>query len=377
MSGLDYTLDDLLRLSVQSLASDLHLKANSPPLLRIHGDLGPVEGMAPLTAEQAKELAYQILTDQQIKRLEEELELDWAYQLEGLARFRVNHMYDRGTIASVYRTIPMRISTMEELGLPDLCRRVSDLPRGLVLVTGPTGSGKSTTLAAMLDYINETRPVHIMTVEDPLEFLHHDKKALINQRELGSDTKSFANALKFVLRQDPDVILIGEMRDLETISLAITAAETGHLVFATLHTTDAVQTMDRIVDVFPHYQQQQVRMQLSVNVQGVISQTLVKTADGQGRIAAFETMDAIPSVRNLIREAKTHQIASIIQTGAKRGMWTLDQSLARLVQRGIVTFEDAYAKAGNAAAFEEMARAGQEAVPEEAAQAADDSERTL
>jgi twitching motility protein PilT len=377
MSGLDYTLDDLLRYSVTNLASDLHLKAHSPPRVRIHGDLGPIEGLAPLTPEQARDLAYQPLSPEQIRRLEEDLELDWAYAFQDIARFRVNHMHDRGTLASVYRTIPTRISTMQELGLPELCKRVSDLPRGLVLVTGPTGSGKSTTLAAMLNYINEARPCHIMTVEDPLEFLHPDKTALVNQRELGNDTKSFANALKFVLRQDPDVILIGEMRDLETIGLAITAAETGHLVFATLHTTDAVQTVDRIVDVFPHYQQQQVRMQLSVNLQGVISQTLVKTADGQGRIAAFETMDAIPSVRNLVREAKTHQIGSIIQTGAKRGMWTLDQSLARLVQRGIVTFEDAYAKAGNAAAFEEMARSGEEAVPDQKAKVGYDSERAL
>jgi twitching motility protein PilT len=244
---------------------------------------------------------------------------------------------------------------MDELSLPAVCRYFSERPRGLVLVTGPAGSGKSTSQAAMIDYINSRSAQHIMTVEDPVEFLHDDKKSLINQRELGTDTLSFANALKFVLRQDPDVILIGEMRDLETIALAITAAETGHLVFGTLHTTDAVQTVDRIIDVFPIYQQQQVRMQMAVNLVGVISQTLVKRADGKGRVAAFETLVSIPSVRNLIREAKTHQIASMIQTGSRQGMITLDQSLANLVKNKLVTYEDALGKASNIIEFKSLA----------------------
>ena len=378
--GYPHTLDDLLRWGVDNQASDLHVKAHVPPLYRINGDLAARAGLDPLTPEQARELPYAVLSPERIQRFEEELELDWAYEMPGLARFRVNHMHDRGAVASVYRTIPFRIATMQELGLPDLCKRVSDLPRGLVLITGPTGSGKSTTLASMLHYINSTRPIHIMTVEDPLEFMHTNQVALVNQRELGSDTKSFANALKFVLRQDPDVILVGEMRDLETIGLAITAAETGHLVFSTLHTTDAVQTVDRIIDVFPHHQQQQVRMQLSVNIQGVVSQTLVKTADGRGRIAAFETMDAIPSIRNLIREAKTHQINSIIQTGQRHGMWTLDQGLANLVRQGIVTYEDAYAKAGNVRAFDEIVRGeegDEEVVPQALMEVGYEQQRAL
>ncbi|MFQ6098344.1 MAG: type IV pilus twitching motility protein PilT [Armatimonadota bacterium] len=351
-------IDDLLRFAVQQDASDLHIKADSPPLLRIYGDLIPMK-MAPLTREEAKAITYSILNDRQIARFEDELEFDLAYEIPDLCRFRVNCFVQRGNIQSVYRAIPFRISTMEELGLPDLCRRAAERPRGLVLVTGPAGSGKSTTLAAMIDYINTNIPCHIVTVEDPLEFIHTDKQAVINQRELGEDTHSFANALKFVLRQDPDVILVGEMRDLETIGLAITAAETGHLVLATLHTKDAVQTVDRVIDVFPTHQQQQVRMQVSVNLVAVISQTLVKRADGQGRVAAFETMEAIPAVRSLIREAKTHQIGSIVQTGAKRGMYTLDQSLAHLVRQGVVTYEDAYDKASVPTEFEAIVREAQ------------------
>jgi twitching motility protein PilT len=250
--------------------------------------------------------------------------------------------------------IPLRIQTMEELNLPPVCRYYSERPRGLVLVTGPAGSGKSTTQAAMIDYINANFSHHIMTVEDPVEFIHEDKKSLINQRELGRDTLTFPNALKYVLRQDPDVILIGEMRDLETISLAITAAETGHLVFGTLHTTDAVQTVDRIIDVFPMHQQQQVRMQMSVNLIGVISQTLVRRADGKGRAAAFETLVAIPAVRNLVREAKTHQIASMIQTGSRQGMISMDHSLANLVKKGIATREAAGERAYNLLEFNSL-----------------------
>jgi twitching motility protein PilT len=348
------TVDDLLRKTVEMEGSDLHIKADSPPLVRVHGDLFPLD-LPRLTPEESQRLAYSVLSPQQIKLFEQDLELDLAYEIPGLARFRGNVMQQRNAVGIVFRVIPLRIQTMEELDLPPVCRYFSERPRGLVLVTGPAGSGKSTTQAAMVDYINSRSAQHIMTVEDPVEFLHEDKKSLINQRELGSDTLSFANALKFVLRQDPDVILIGEMRDLETIALAITAAETGHLVFGTLHTTDAVQTVDRIIDVFPIYQQQQVRMQMSVNLIGVISQTLVKRAGGKGRVAAFETLVAIPSVRNLIREAKTHQIASMIQTGSRQGMMTLDQSLANLVKNKQVTYEDALAKASNVIEFKSLA----------------------
>jgi twitching motility protein PilT len=347
------TVDQLLTMTVQMEGSDLHLKADSPPLVRVHGDLLPLD-MPPLSMEQAKELSYSILSPQQIERFEEDLELDLGYEIPGVARFRGNVLQQRGAIGSVFRVIPLRIQTMEELNLPPVCRYFSERPRGLVLVTGPAGSGKSTTQAAMIDYINSHFSHHIVTVEDPVEFLHEDKQSLINQRELGRDTLTFPNALKYVLRQDPDVILIGEMRDLETISLAITAAETGHLVFGTLHTTDAVQTVDRIIDVFPMHQQQQVRMQMSVNLIGVISQTLVKRADGRGRVAAFETLVAIPSVRNLIREAKTHQIASMIQTGSRQGMISLDSSLANLVNKGLVTREAAAERAYNLAEFNSL-----------------------
>jgi len=269
-------------------------------------------------------------------------------------------MIQRGRVTGIYRTIPTTIRTMEDLGLPEICKHLADQPRGLVLVTGPTGSGKTTTLAAMIDYINSRLPVHILTVEDPIEYVHPCKRALVNQREVHVDTESFASALKYALRQDPDVILIGEMRDLETIHLAITAAETGHLVFGTLHTTDAVQTVDRIIDVFPPYQQQQVRMQLSVNLVGVLSQALVKTRDLNGRVAAFETMEALPSIRNMIREGKTHQIGSAIQTGSKMGMFSLNQALATLVNRGIADEDSARSKCTAIEEFDELLAEGQE-----------------
>jgi twitching motility protein PilT len=347
------TVDQLLTTTVQMDGSDLHIKADSPPLVRVYGDLFPLD-YPPFTREQAKELSYSIISPEQIEHFEEDLELDLAYEIPGLARFRGNLFQQREAIGSVFRVIPLRIQTMEELNLPPVCKYYSERPRGLVLVTGPAGSGKSTTQAAMIDYINNHFSVHIVTVEDPVEFLHDDKKALINQRELGRDTLTFPNALKYVLRQDPDVILIGEMRDLETIQLAITAAETGHLVFGTLHTTDAVQTVDRVIDVFPMHQQQQVRMQMAVNLVGVISQTLVKRADGKGRVAAFETLVAIPAVRNLIREAKTHQIASMIQTGSRQGMISLDHSLANLAKKGLVTREAAAERAYNMAEFNSL-----------------------
>jgi twitching motility protein PilT len=344
------TIDELLTATVKMDGSDLHLKAGCPPLVRKYGDLNPLD-YPPLSSEEVRNLAFSVLTQAQITRFDEDLELDSAYHIDGLARFRVNVFMQRGDIGAILRVIPLRIQSMEELGLPPVCRYFAERPRGLVLVTGPAGSGKSTSQAAMIDYINKNSAVHIMTIEDPVEFMHEDVKALINQRQLEQDTLSFANALKYVLRQDPDVILVGEMRDLETIGLAITAAETGHLVFGTLHTTDAVQTVDRVIDVFPMYQQQQIRMQLSVNLIGVISQTLIRRADGNGRIAAFETMVAIPAIRNLIREAKTYQIGSMIQTGLKQGMMSLDQYLAGLVRKGVVTKEEAESKAANAIEF--------------------------
>jgi len=347
------TVDQLLYTTVHYQGSDLHIKADSPPLVRIHGDLIHLD-MEPLTAEETKWLSYSVLSENQRARFEEDLELDFAYEIPGLARFRGNVYQQRGAVQSAFRVIPFHIQTIDELGLPPITKYFAERPRGLVLVTGPAGSGKSTTQAAMIDYINSNYALHIVTVEDPIEFIHEDRMALINQRELDTDTLSFANALKFVLRQDPDVILIGEMRDLETIHLAITAAETGHLVFGTLHTTDAVQTVDRVIDVFPTHQQQQVRMQMAVNLIGVISQTLVKRADGTGRVAAFETLVAISAVRNLIRENKTYQIASIIQTGQRHGMQTLDQSLAALVKSGTVRYEDALEKAANVNEFKAL-----------------------
>jgi len=346
-------IDDLLRTAVERDASDIHIKAESPPLLRIYGELIPTD-LPPLTPEEAKRLSYHILTPHERDAFERDWELDLGYQIETVARFRVNLFIQRGMVGSVFRIIPFHIQTIEELGLPEVCRQFAERPRGLVLVTGPAGSGKSTTQAAMIDHVNKQFPVHIVTVEDPIEFVHDPKMALINQRELGRDTRSFANALKYVLRQDPDVILVGEMRDLETVQLAIRAAETGHLVLGTLHTTDAVQTVDRAIDIFPTHQQQQIRMQLSVNLLGVVSQILVRRADGRGRVAAFETLVAISAVRNSIRERKTHQIASVIQTGAQHGMMTLDQSLAHLARSGVIAGEEGEAKAKDRAEYRQL-----------------------
>ena len=345
------SIDELLHITVERDGSDLHMKAGSRPLIRIYGDLMPIEEMSPMSSEEVRQLAESILSDAQKKKFETEWELDLAYVIEGLARFRCNVFIQRGHVGIVFRVIPIKIQSMEELLLPPVCRYFAERPRGLVLVTGPAGCGKSTTQAAMIDYINKSRPEHIVTVEDPVEFMHEDIQCLINQRELDTDTLSFANALKYVLRQDPDVILIGEMRDLETIHLAITAAETGHLVFGTLHTPDAVQTIDRVIDVFPMHQQQEVRMQLAVNLLGVISQTLIKRKDGKGRVAAFEALVAIPAIRNLIRESKTFQIGSMIQTGAKQGMVTLDQYLAGLVKKGVVELSEARMKCSNPKEF--------------------------
>lgn len=348
-------IEPFLEMCVAEKSSDLHIKSDTGKLyLRIHGDLVEIEDAPKFTSDDFVQGIAQILRPEQLTRFMRELELDFAFEIEGQARFRGNLYQQRGVVQAAFRVIPYRIQTMEELNLPAACYDFIERPRGLVLVTGPAGSGKSTTQAAMIDRINRTMPTHIVTVEDPIEFVHADDKALINQRELDVDTNSFANALKYVLRQDPDVILVGEMRDLETIHLAITAAETGHLVFGTLHTVDAVQTVDRIVDVFPSHQQQQIRMQLSVNLVGVISQTLVRRSDNQGRVAAFETLVATSAVRNLVRENKSYQIGSMIQTGARQKMQTLDQSLASLVEHGQVAYEDARAKAKDPGEFDRL-----------------------
>jgi twitching motility protein PilT len=342
----------LLRRCVELQGSDLHIKSDTGKVyVRIHGDLHPLEGAPSFTQADLLAALGTIVRPDQVETFERSFELDFSLEIAGVSRFRGNLYRQRENVQAAFRVIPYEISTMEELALPQVCYEFIDRPRGLVLVTGPAGSGKSTTLAAMIDRINRSQSVHIVTVEDPVEFVHDDHQALINQRELSIDTLSFANALKHVLRQDPDVILVGEMRDLETIHLAITAAETGHLVFATLHTVDAVQTVDRIVDVFPMHQQQQIRMQLSVNLLGVVSQTLVKRKDGQGRAAAFEVLNATSAVRNQIRENKTYQISSIIQTGMRQGMQTLDQSLAKLVEAGHVSLDDARMKAKDVGEF--------------------------
>ena len=341
----------LLHQMIARGGSDLHVKVGSPPRIRIDGEMEIVEGAEVLRPDDTQEMILGLLNTAQRKEFEEEHELDLAYSIPELSRFRVNVFYQRGTIGSVFRTIPIRIPTAEELGLPPIVLELAMKPRGLVLVTGPTGSGKSTTLAAMVDHVNKNRKCHIMTIEDPIEFLHLDQLALVNQREVGADTKSFAQALRRVLRQDPDVILLGEMRDLETISAACTAAETGHLVFGTLHTTSAPSTIDRIIDVFPPHQQEQIRMQLSIGLQGVICQTLLPRVGG-GRIAAHEIMVCLPSIANLIRESKTHQMLTIIQSGSRLGMHTLDQHLSELVRAGLVTYDDAVTKAQDPVTFE-------------------------
>jgi twitching motility protein PilT len=352
-------IEDLLRRCVEMDGSDLHVKSDTGKIyVRVYGDLHPLDDVPHFTDEEFTEGVKRLLRPDQVAKFDRDFELDFSLEIQGVSRFRGNLYRQREHNQAAFRVIPYHISNMEDLNLPQVCYDFIERPRGLVLVTGPAGSGKSTTLAAMIDRINRTQKVHIVTVEDPTEFVHDDHMALINQRELDVDTLAFANALKYVLRQDPDVILVGEMRDLETIHLAITAAETGHLVFATLHTVDAVQTVDRIVDVFPMHQQQQIRMQLSVNLLGVVSQTLVKRKDGKGRIAAFEVLNATSAVRNQIRENKTYQIGSIIQTGSKQGMHTLDQSLARLTIGGLVTSEDAKAKAKDVGEYLRLVQLG-------------------
>ena len=344
---MDFEFSDILLQVVAQKASDLHITAGAPPTLRERGSLVPIEGYPVLTPTDTREIVYAILSNSQRQRLETEWQLDFSYSIPGYARFRVNAYMQKGSIGAAFRLIPNETVPIEKLGLPPVIREFSCKPRGLVLVTGPTGSGKSTTLASLINEINETRDEHIMTIEDPIEFLHSHKRCLVNQRELGADAQTFALALKAALRQDPDVILVGEMRDMETIGTALTAAETGHLVFATLHTQDAPQTVDRIIDVFPSHQQGQVRMQLAVGLQGIVTQTLIPTADGMGRAVAAEVLIPTPGVRNLIREGKTHQIYSAIQTGGNVGMQTMDTSLAALVRAGKITLATAESRSSN------------------------------
>jgi len=336
MAENSFSIDTLLEQMVAHNASDLHITVGSQPALRVRGHLERLDAFPVMTADLTRQLLYRIISSEQQKGLEIERQLDLSYSIPGLARFRVNIYSQRESLAGAFRLIPAELKSLEELGLPTTLYDMCNKPRGLVLVTGPTGSGKSTTLAALIDEINRTRADHIITIEDPIEFLHRHKRCIVNQRELGPDATTFAEALRGALRQDPDVILLGEMRDLETISTALTAAETGHLVFATLHTQDAASTVDRVIDVFPAGQQGQIRTQLAGTLEGVVAQTLLPTADGQGRAAAIEVLRPDDAVRNLIRQAKIEQVYSIMQTGGKKGMQTMEQALAELVLRGVI-----------------------------------------
>ncbi len=339
-------LHQLLQSMIEKGASDLHITTGSPPMARINGSLAPLDP-ASLKPAETKQLLYSVLTDAQKHRFEEENELDFSFGLKGLSRFRGNIFMQRGAVSGAIRTIPFKILSFNELGLPSVVNNLVKKPRGLILVTGPTGSGKSTTLASMIDKVNEERHDHIITIEDPIEFLHPHKKCIVNQREVTSDTKSFKTALKYVLRQDPDVVLIGELRDLETIEAALTLAETGHLTFGTLHTNSAAQTVNRIVDVFPSHQQPQIRAQLALVLEGVLSQQLIPKKNGQGREMALEVMVPTSAIRNLIREDKVHQIYSSMQTGqGQNGMQTMNQSLCDLVKKGVVSLDDAIGRSG-------------------------------
>ena len=339
-------------------ASDLHITVNAAPTLRVDGGLRPALDDRPWSRNKVTSALMSLLSEKQAAKFDEALELDFAFTISANARFRVNFYQQRGSIGAAFRLIPTEIKQLNELGVPDVVAQFAGLPRGLVLVTGPTGSGKSTTLAALIDLVNETRADHIVTVEDPIEFMHTHKKALVNQREVGADTHSFTAALKHVLRQDPDVILVGELRDLETISVALTAAETGHLVFATLHTQSAPQTIDRIIDVFPPHQQEQVRSQLALTLQGVVCQTLVKRTSGKGRAVATEILITTPAVSNLIREGQTHQITAAMQAGGQFGMRTLDQHLAELVNAGVISRASAKDKAHDLESLEQLITRG-------------------
>ena len=343
-------ITELLAFAVKNKASDLHLSAGLPPMIRVHGDVRRIN-LPPLEHKEVHAMVYDIMNDAQRKQFEESWECDFSFAVPNLARFRVNAFQQNRGAGAVFRTIPSKVLTLEELNCPKIFKEIAHQPRGIVLVTGPTGSGKSTTLAAMLDYVNENEYGHILTVEDPIEFVHESKRCLVNQREVHRDTMSFNNALRAALREDPDVILVGEMRDLETIRLALTAAETGHLVFGTLHTSSAAKTIDRIVDVFPAAEKDMVRAMLSESLRAVISQTLLKTKDGQGRVAAHEIMIGTPAIRNLIRENKIAQMYSSIQTGQNIGMQTLDQCLVDLVRRNVVSAAEARVKAQNKDSF--------------------------
>jgi twitching motility protein PilT len=344
MAENPFSIDILLEQMVAHNASDLHITVGSQPALRVRGHLERMDAFPVMTADLTRELLYRIISSEQQKRLEVERQLDLSYSIPGTARFRVNIYSQRESLAGAFRLIPAELKSLEELGLPTTLYDLCNKPRGLVLVTGPTGSGKSTTLAALIDEINRTRADHIITIEDPIEFLHRHKRCIVNQRELGPDATTFAEALRGALRQDPDVILLGEMRDLETISTALTAAETGHLVFATLHTQDAASTVDRVIDVFPAGQQGQIRTQLAGTLEGVVAQTLLPTADGQGRAAAIEVLRPDDAVRNIVRQAKIEQVYSIMQTGGKKGMQTMEQALAELVLRGVIKEDIALAR---------------------------------
>jgi len=348
-------ISELLAFSVKNGASDLHISAGEPPMIRIHGDMTRIKVPA-LDNQQVQKMVYDIMNDSQRKAFEEHLELDFSFSLGDIARFRVNAFRQNRGMAAVFRTIPTKILTLEQLNCPPIFKEIAMLPRGICLVTGPTGSGKSTTLAAMLNYRNEREKGHILTIEDPIEFVHESHNCLVSQREVGPHTHSFANALKSALREDPDVILVGEMRDLETISLALTAAETGHMVFGTLHTSSAPKTMDRIIDVFPAAEKEMVRSMLSESLRAVISQTLLKTSDGSGRIAAHEILIGNAAVRNLIRENKLAQLVSVMQTSQREGMQTLDMCLQELLDKGKITRQAAAEKAQNKALFNGTAR---------------------
>jgi twitching motility protein PilT len=347
-------LDTALSAVIGMKGSDLHVAAGAAPMVRVSGALRPVRNVGVWSAQDVQDILTAAMSPSQLERFRSELELDFAYSLGDQARFRVNVYQQRETWGAAFRLIPTEIKSFEDLGLPESLASFADLPRGLVLVTGPTGSGKSTTLAALIDRANETRADHIMTIEDPIEFVHTSKTALVNQREVGTDTHRFGAALKHVLRQDPDIILLGELRDLESISVALTAAETGHLVFATLHTSDAAQSIDRIVDVFSADQQQQVRMQLSMVLQGVVCQTLVPRADGQGRAVAVEILRVTPAIGNLIRTGKTSQLTTAMQTGSALGMQTMDQHLVTLVHDGVISIEAAETKAQDVNTLRQM-----------------------
>jgi twitching motility protein PilT len=354
------SLSELLHKLSDLAGSDLHITTGTPPLVRVHGEIRPLDGYRPLTSSETKQLAYSVLTDAQKHRFEENLELDFSFGVKGLSRFRANIFNQRGAVGAVFRAIPYEIKSFEELGLPQVVKDLCAKPRGLVLVTGPTGSGKSTTLAAVIDKINKERHEHILTIEDPIEFLHNHKNCIVNQREVNADTRGFANALRTALRQDPDVVLVGEMRDLETIESALRIAETGHLTFATLHTNSAVSTINRIIDVFPPIQQAQVRAQLSLTLEGILCQTLLPKADGRGRALAMEILIPNAAIRNLIREDKVHQIYSMMQTGQDvHGMQTFNQALATLFHKRMISRETAMQRTSNANELRDLIERGQ------------------